>query len=148
MKCDVMSTTLFSIFYVRDHANLKKWQRVRKRYQRMAPYCKRRQGNGATTGWRFSNTLKATASHVGDQHTTQSLLAAVLQVSYYAAAGVRHVFGDLTVLQLTPIPRKHHQLVVCQALLQSFSDGSVVVPPVIYITLFIKHLPAVAFTHI
>ena len=74
MECDVMSTTLFCIFYVRDHANFKKLQRVRKRYQRMAPYCKRRRGDGATRGWRFSNTLKATASHGGDQHTTQSAI--------------------------------------------------------------------------
>ena len=106
----------------------KKLQRVRKRYQRMAPYCKRRRGDGATRGWRFSNTLKATASHVGGQHTTQSLLAAVLQVSYYAVAWVRDVIGDLTVLQLIPIPRKRYQLLGCQALLQSFRDGSVVVP--------------------
>ena len=84
MKCDVMSTTLFCVFYVRDHANFKKLQRVRKRYQRMAPYCKRRRGDGATRGWRFSNTLKATASHAGDQHATQSLVAAVLSVSYCA----------------------------------------------------------------
>ena len=41
--------------------------------------------------WRYQRMAlfkhaETTASHVGDQHTTQSLLAAVLQVSYSAVA--------------------------------------------------------------
>ncbi len=128
----------------------KKMQRVRKRYQRMAPYCKRRRGDGATRGWRPSNTLKATASHVGDQHTTQSLVAAVLQVSHYAVAGVRLVLAIYLHLLVCQgfLGTKRHQLLVCQSVLQSCRVSSVAVAPVIYITAFIKHLPADASTEI